>query len=352
MVRASNPRLMARVLEAVKHLGEGRGSSAKQVLEVLLRQANDDPPTRNLAMQVHRALKNAVTAGLLQLRSGRYKMLIPLKTGVKNRSGSGKAVKPRTGNPAAAGRKNEDIEKATDSPSPQAHDARPKKRCSHCKKHKRRSSKRHRKRSSRRRRRPTRQARERESRKRRRQGDEEVSTRPDRHRKSDSPGARTVPGNGHKSEKLGKKRRKLDQENNGQDYETHDSVIGNRSPSSSGSECEKDEPQKTTREKPSSAGRKRDSSSHRRGPNVRRRSSMRGTRSPRRTGGSHQGGSNHRCTMDADACEDGGMDRCDDETQGENVHDNSDETIDVEKDAAAAAAADRNLRNSGSDDSL
>lgn len=50
MGRSSNPRLMARVLEAIGHLGESKGSSARQVVE-LVRQGNTAPP-RNLAMQV------------------------------------------------------------------------------------------------------------------------------------------------------------------------------------------------------------------------------------------------------------------------------------------------------------
>ncbi|CAD1478719.1 unnamed protein product, partial [Heterotrigona itama] len=76
MVYASNPRLMNRVLDAVIHLCEGRGSTARDVLD-FLRQTSKSTP-RNLTMQVHRALKHAVNAGLLRHRSGRYKAVFTL----------------------------------------------------------------------------------------------------------------------------------------------------------------------------------------------------------------------------------------------------------------------------------
>ncbi|XP_033199907.1 uncharacterized protein LOC117162160 [Bombus vancouverensis nearcticus] len=86
MVYASNPRLMNRVLDAVVHLCEGKGSTARDVLD-FLRQTSKGPP-RNLTMQVHRALKHAVNAGLLRHRSGRYKAVFtlnpaPIKQSVK-----------------------------------------------------------------------------------------------------------------------------------------------------------------------------------------------------------------------------------------------------------------------------
>ncbi|KAK9300127.1 hypothetical protein QLX08_007057 [Tetragonisca angustula] len=76
MVYASNPRLMNRVLDAVVHLCEGKGSTARDVLD-FLRQTSKSTP-RNLTMQVHRALKHAVNAGLLRHRSGRYKAVFTL----------------------------------------------------------------------------------------------------------------------------------------------------------------------------------------------------------------------------------------------------------------------------------
>ncbi|XP_072758660.1 uncharacterized protein [Anoplolepis gracilipes] len=75
MVRPSNPRLMARVLDAVMNLSDTRGSSAREVLN-FIRQSNVSP--KNLTVQVHRALKHAVNAGLLRHRSGRYKTLATL----------------------------------------------------------------------------------------------------------------------------------------------------------------------------------------------------------------------------------------------------------------------------------
>ncbi|XP_029161317.1 nucleolar protein 58-like [Nylanderia fulva] len=75
MVRPSNPRLMARVLDAVTNLGDTKGSSAREVLS-FIRQSNVSP--KNLTVQVHRALKHAVNAGLLRHRSGRYKALATL----------------------------------------------------------------------------------------------------------------------------------------------------------------------------------------------------------------------------------------------------------------------------------
>ncbi|XP_048512151.1 histone H1, gonadal-like [Athalia rosae] len=186
MGRPSNPRLMARVLEAVKHLGESRGSSAKQVLEVV--RQGDKVPTRNLTMQVHRALKNAVTAGLLKLHSGRYKMLISLQTSAAH----GNAVKPRTSRPV---QKDEEVGNAQESRSRHQPLEAPRSRCSHCKKHKRRSSRRRRKRSVAKRRRPSRQSRGRKSRKLSRRGDgEEVSNRRERRKKIAAPGGRQNEG--------------------------------------------------------------------------------------------------------------------------------------------------------------
>ncbi|CAL7944510.1 unnamed protein product [Xylocopa violacea] len=76
MVHSSNPRLMNRVLDAVAHLCEGKGSTARDVLDFLRRSSKSAP--RNLTMQVRRALKHAVNAGLLRHRSGRYKALFTL----------------------------------------------------------------------------------------------------------------------------------------------------------------------------------------------------------------------------------------------------------------------------------
>ncbi|XP_018342145.1 PREDICTED: serine/threonine-protein kinase PRP4 homolog [Trachymyrmex septentrionalis] len=75
MVRPSNPRLMARVLDAVANLGDTKGSSAREVLS-FIRHSNVS--SKNLTLQVHRALKHAVNAGLLRHRSGRYKVLATL----------------------------------------------------------------------------------------------------------------------------------------------------------------------------------------------------------------------------------------------------------------------------------
>ncbi|XP_071561092.1 uncharacterized protein [Temnothorax nylanderi] len=75
MVRPSNPRLMARVLDAVANLGDTKGSSAREVLS-FIRHSNVS--SKNLTLQVHRALKHAVNAGLLRHRSGRYKTLATL----------------------------------------------------------------------------------------------------------------------------------------------------------------------------------------------------------------------------------------------------------------------------------
>ncbi|CAK9810675.1 hypothetical protein ANTQUA_LOCUS6529 [Anthophora quadrimaculata] len=76
MVHASNPRLMNRVLDAVAQLRNGKGSTMRDVLDFL--QQTSKPTPRNLTMQVHRALKHAVNAGLLRHRSGRYKVLFTL----------------------------------------------------------------------------------------------------------------------------------------------------------------------------------------------------------------------------------------------------------------------------------
>ncbi|XP_017760256.1 PREDICTED: micronuclear linker histone polyprotein-like [Eufriesea mexicana] len=77
MVHASNPRLMNRVLDVVERLCDGKGSTAQDILD-FLRQTSKSTP-RNLTMQVHRALKHAVNAGLLRHRSGHYKSLFMLK---------------------------------------------------------------------------------------------------------------------------------------------------------------------------------------------------------------------------------------------------------------------------------
>ncbi|XP_076231744.1 uncharacterized protein LOC143177594 [Calliopsis andreniformis] len=95
MVHSSNPRLMNRVLDAVVHLCEGKGSTARDVLD-FLRQGTKGTP-RNLTMQVHRALKHAVNAGLLRHRSGRYKALFtlnpaPVKQSLLNECNDGKSV--------------------------------------------------------------------------------------------------------------------------------------------------------------------------------------------------------------------------------------------------------------------
>ncbi|XP_076295092.1 uncharacterized protein LOC143216147 [Lasioglossum baleicum] len=76
MAHPSNPRLMNRVVDAVVHLGEGKGSTARDVLDFL--RYSSKSAQRNLTMQVHRALKHAVNAGLLRHRSGRYKALFTL----------------------------------------------------------------------------------------------------------------------------------------------------------------------------------------------------------------------------------------------------------------------------------
>lgn len=75
MVRPSHPRLISRVLDAVTNLGDTRGSSAREILS-FIRRSNVSP--KNLTLQVHRALKNALNAGLLRHRSGRYKALVTL----------------------------------------------------------------------------------------------------------------------------------------------------------------------------------------------------------------------------------------------------------------------------------
>ncbi|KZC11354.1 PREDICTED: pre-mRNA-splicing factor 38B-like [Dufourea novaeangliae] len=77
MAHPSNPRLMNRVLDAVMRLCEGKGSTARDVLDFL--QQTSKSTQRNLTMQVRRALKHAVNAGLLRHRSGRYKALFTLK---------------------------------------------------------------------------------------------------------------------------------------------------------------------------------------------------------------------------------------------------------------------------------
>ncbi|XP_032686056.1 peptidyl-prolyl cis-trans isomerase G-like [Odontomachus brunneus] len=74
-IQPSKPRLMARVLDAVMSIGDNRGSSAHEVLS-FIRQGNAS--LKNLTLQVRRALKHAVNAGLLRHRSGRYKILATL----------------------------------------------------------------------------------------------------------------------------------------------------------------------------------------------------------------------------------------------------------------------------------
>ncbi|XP_076376948.1 uncharacterized protein LOC143259299 [Megalopta genalis] len=76
MIHPSNPRLMNRVVDAVALLGVGKGSTARDVLDFLRHSSKSTH--RNLTMQVHRALKHAVNAGLLRHRSGRYKALFTL----------------------------------------------------------------------------------------------------------------------------------------------------------------------------------------------------------------------------------------------------------------------------------
>ncbi|XP_043266674.1 remodeling and spacing factor 1-like [Venturia canescens] len=76
MVKPSNPKLMARVLEAVTYLGDGKGSVTRDILKFVKQKSASS--SRNLTMQVQRALKHAVTAGLLGCRSGRYKMQLEL----------------------------------------------------------------------------------------------------------------------------------------------------------------------------------------------------------------------------------------------------------------------------------
>ncbi|XP_076181178.1 uncharacterized protein LOC143153644 [Ptiloglossa arizonensis] len=76
MAHPSNPRLMNRVLEAVEHLCGAKGSTARDILDFLRETSRST--SRNLTMQVQRALKHAVNAGLLRQRSGRYKLLFTL----------------------------------------------------------------------------------------------------------------------------------------------------------------------------------------------------------------------------------------------------------------------------------
>ncbi|XP_035742171.1 uncharacterized protein LOC118450476 [Vespa mandarinia] len=76
MVRPSNPLLMSIVLDAVGRLSERKGSTVRDILDFV--QKNSNGFSRNLTMQVHRALKHAVNAGLLRHRSGRYKVLLSI----------------------------------------------------------------------------------------------------------------------------------------------------------------------------------------------------------------------------------------------------------------------------------
>ncbi|KOX80109.1 hypothetical protein WN51_09013 [Melipona quadrifasciata] len=88
MVYASNPRLLNRVLDAVVYLCEGKGSTARNVLDFLRRTSkkyeNERSKPSHLSLlikksfQIHRALKHAVNAGLLRHRSGRYKAVFTL----------------------------------------------------------------------------------------------------------------------------------------------------------------------------------------------------------------------------------------------------------------------------------
>ena len=50
MVRPSNPKLMSRVLEAVTHLGDSKGSSVRDILQLVKKGSNGH--TRNVTMQV------------------------------------------------------------------------------------------------------------------------------------------------------------------------------------------------------------------------------------------------------------------------------------------------------------
>ncbi|XP_051172951.1 putative mediator of RNA polymerase II transcription subunit 24 isoform X2 [Leptopilina boulardi] len=76
MVRPSHPKLMAKVLDAVAILSESKGSSIRDILQIVKKGSSG--PNRNLTMQVQRALKHAVTAGILRHRNGRYKNAIAL----------------------------------------------------------------------------------------------------------------------------------------------------------------------------------------------------------------------------------------------------------------------------------
>ncbi|KAF7412290.1 serine/arginine-rich splicing factor 4-like [Vespula maculifrons] len=76
MVRPSNPLLMTVVLDAVGRLSERKGSTVRDILDFVRQNSNGF--SRNLTMQVHRALKHAVNAGLLRHRSGRYKILLSI----------------------------------------------------------------------------------------------------------------------------------------------------------------------------------------------------------------------------------------------------------------------------------
>lgn len=66
MVRPSNPRLMARVLDAVTNLGDTRGSSAREVLS-FIRQSNVSP--KNLTLQVYNTNIHIITRLYIVIRN-------------------------------------------------------------------------------------------------------------------------------------------------------------------------------------------------------------------------------------------------------------------------------------------
>ncbi|XP_011867694.1 PREDICTED: uncharacterized protein LOC105561925 [Vollenhovia emeryi] len=93
MVRPSNLELMARVLDAVANLDDTRGSSAREVLSFI---QHSNISAKTLTLQVHRALKRAVNAGLLRHKSGRYKALATLNPNSVSNPPAGK--EPATNN--------------------------------------------------------------------------------------------------------------------------------------------------------------------------------------------------------------------------------------------------------------
>ncbi|KAL0125459.1 hypothetical protein PUN28_004519 [Cardiocondyla obscurior] len=104
MVKPSRPKLMARVLNAIGNLGNVKGSSVHDVLD-FIRQCNKS--SRNLTMQVQRALKHAVNAGLLRHKSGRYKLLATLNFNHDSNPSTSKE-------PAADNQKNIEIKAKSD----------------------------------------------------------------------------------------------------------------------------------------------------------------------------------------------------------------------------------------------